>query len=302
MSITLRQLRYFVAAVETGKLSSAAAECNVSQSAVTLSLRALEDQVGVRLLDRHHSGVTLTYEGHRFLPKARDILSAVAEAMHSGSGMMQSTRGRVRIGVTYTVFGYFIGPHLARFKRRFPEIELQVEQLDRPELEKGLIDDDLDIAVLLVSNLTDARRIASQVLLPSQRRLWLPPGHRLAQEKTPSLKDVAREPYIMLTVDEAEQTTIRYWRKFKVKPTITMRTSSVEAVRTLVAAGMGVTILSDMVYRPWSLEGDRIEIRNLADHVPSMDVGLAWSMAKTLSTPVQEFRNFLQLSFARPFT
>jgi DNA-binding transcriptional LysR family regulator len=302
MSITLCQLRYFVAAVEAGKLSSAAAECNVSQSAVTLSLRTLEDQVGVKLLDRHHSGVTLTYEGHRFLPKARDILSAVAEATHSGAAMVQSTSGQVRIGVTYTVFGYFVGPHLARFKRRFPEIELQIVQLDRQELEKSLTDGNIDIAVLLVSNLTDSRRIASQVLLPSQRRLWLPPGHRLVQDKSPGLKDVASEPYIMLTVDEAEQTTLRYWRKYRQKPKVVMRTSSVEAVRTMVAAGMGVTILSDMVYRPWSLEGDRIEIRNLADHIPSMDVGLAWSMTKALSTPVQEFRNFLQLSYARHFT
>lgn len=301
MSITLRQLRYFVAAVETGKLSSAAAECNVSQSAVTLSLRTLEDQVGIKLLDRHHSGVTLTYEGHRFLPKARDILSAVAEATHSGPGMVESTRGRVRVGVTYTVFGYFIGPQLARFHRRFPEIELQVEQLDRPELEKGLIDGAIDIAVLLVSNLTDNRRIASQVLLPSQRRLWLPPGHHLAQDKAPALKDVAQEPYIMLTVDDAEQTSNRYWRKNRLKPNVVMRTSSVEAVRTMVAAGMGVTILSDMVYRPWSLEGDRIEIRNLAEHIPSMDVGLAWPKTQSLPTPVQEFRNFLQLSYARPF-
>ena len=55
------------------------------------------------------------------------------------------------------------------------------------------------------------------------------------------------------------------------------RTNSVEAVRSLVATGTGITILSDMVYRPWSLEGDKLESREIAAAIPTMDVGLAWS-------------------------
>jgi len=58
-------------------------------------------------------------------------------------------------------------------------------------------------------------------------------------------------------------------------PAVAFATSSVEAVRSMVAAGMGVTILSDMVYRPWSLEGQRIELHTLVDDIPIMDVGLA---------------------------
>jgi DNA-binding transcriptional LysR family regulator len=155
------------------------------------------------------------------------------------------------------------------------------------------------MAVMLVSNLRAHRKIGSQILLPSQRRLWLPTGHPLMQAREIRLSDVAGEPYIMLTVDEAEETAMRYWRRARAKPNVIVRTSSVEAVRTTVASGMGVTILSDMVYRPWSLEGERIEVRNLADAIPSMDVGLAWPLARELSAAAQEFRNFLQMSFAR---
>jgi DNA-binding transcriptional LysR family regulator len=61
----------------------------------------------------------------------------------------------------------------------------------------------------------------------------------------------------------------------------------------MVAAGMGVTILSDMVYRPWSLEGQRIELRQTIEGVPSMDVGLTWPKNRPLSAPAQVFRAFL---------
>jgi DNA-binding transcriptional LysR family regulator len=64
---------------------------------------------------------------------------------------------------------------------------------------------------------------------------------------------VAEEPYIMLTVDEAAQTAMKYWSQSLYRPRVTLRTSSVEAVRSMVAGGEGVAILSDMVYRPWSL-------------------------------------------------
>jgi len=300
MSITLRQLRYFVSAVDTGKLSQAAAECGVSQSAITLAVKGLEDRMGVRLLDRHPSGVTLTYQGHRFVQKARDILTAVAEATAvSHGGTAAGPSGKLHIGTTYTVLGYFVGPYLSRFKRRFPDIELDVRQMDRPELEAALIDGSIDLAVMLTSNLENTKKIASATLVPSPRRLWLGPGHHLLQQKTFRLSHLVEEPYIMLTVDEAEQSAMRYWQRVKLKPNVVLRTTSVEAVRTLVASGMGITILSDMVYRPWSLEGERIEVRHIDDVVDSMDIGIGWRVGGDLVPAAQEFRNFLQLSFSR---
>ena len=101
------------------------------------------------------------------------------------------------------------------------------------------------------------------MLIQSKRRLWLPVNHPLLQPKRVSLGDIAPAPYIMLTIDEADRTAMRYWETTRFRPTIVFRTSSVEAVRSMVATGAGVAILSDMVYRPWSLEGDRIEVRGV---------------------------------------
>jgi len=75
------------------------------------------------------------------------------------------------------------------------------------------------------------------------------------------------------------------------------RTDSVEAVRSLVATGAGVTILSDMVYRPWSLEGDKLESREISQQVPTMDVGLAWSKSAELPAPARAFIEFCRMEF-----
>jgi DNA-binding transcriptional LysR family regulator len=299
MSITLRQLRYFVAAVETGKISAAAAQCGVSQSAVTIALRDLEDRIGSLLLTRHQSGVVVTAAGHKFLNKARDIMAAVADASRGLEEEEVTTTGRLRVGVTYTVMGYFIGPHVLRFKRRFSDVMLDVVQLERPELESALIDGEIDLAIMLVSNVSNRRGISTQLLQSSPRRLWLPPGHELLKQKVVRLADVAGYPYIMLTVDEAERTALRYWRRFGYSPRVMLSTSSVEAVRSFVAGGLGITILSDMVYRPWSLESERIELRNIDDPVPSMDIGIAWKARKPWTPVTREFVHLLEASVAR---
>ncbi|HEY0340492.1 MAG TPA: LysR substrate-binding domain-containing protein, partial [Steroidobacteraceae bacterium] len=94
------------------------------------------------------------------------------------------------------------------------------------------------------------------------------------------------------------RTTANYWSASKLKPQVAFRTESVEAVRSLIAAGHGVTILSDMVYRPWSLEGDRIEVRDIAASIPTMNVGIAWSESSGLGATAQAFVDFCKMEHA----
>ncbi len=298
MSFSLKQVRYFVAAAEAGQISQAAIELNVSQSAVTAAVKQLEAMLQVSLFERHSNGVSLSYDGHRFLQHARHILAAVNEAVRASQSTHAEVAGRLKIGVTYTVAGYFLPPHLARFTRSFPEVRIELHEAPRSKIEQSLSKGALDLGVLLTANLRNRASLESLTLFRSQRRLWLPVEHPMLQADSLSLVEVAQEPYIMLTVDEASQTAQRYWRKTEHRPHIIFRTSSVEAVRSMVAAGMGITVLSDMVYRPWSLEGQRIETRSLIDNVPSMDVGLAWKRAAKLSPAANVFREFMASAFA----
>ena len=297
MTLSLKQVRYFIATADAGQVSQAAIEINVSQSAVTAAIKQLEDDLGVSLFKRLASGMALTAEGARFLQHARNIMAAVNSAARAPLTEDATRSGNIRIGVSYTVAGYFLPRHYTRFIRSYPRINSELHELPRDAIEVGLKDGSLDIAVMLVSNLQDKKHLAHETLLRSRRRLWLPVEHPLLNAEMVSLKDISREPYIMLTVDEASKTASRYWKLTRLKPNTVFKTSSVEAVRSMVADGMGITILSDMVYRPWSLEGQRIEQRSIADDIPTMDVGVAWNRDRPQTPATKSFHKFLSLSF-----
>ena len=161
------------------------------------------------------------------------------------------------------------------------------------ELRRG----ELDVAVMVISNLRDRMALQAEILEVSPYRLWLPLGHRLASADFIGINDIAAEPLIMLTIDEIEENTGKLLTALGARPHVAFRTRSVEAVRSLVATGAGVTILSDMVYRPWSLEGDKLESREVSAQIPTMDVGLAWSRSAELSAPARAFIEFCRMEF-----
>lgn len=294
--VTLRQLRYFAAAARTGRFSMAAADEHVSQSAVTNAVLALEAQLGVRLFDRHPHGVTLTPEGHNFHRRTQDILDSLDDAIREPGFQRYALRGTVRIAASYTVLGYFLPDLLARFRRRYPEVVLDLVDLDRPEIEAAVACGDVELGVALLSNVEKRDRFGHQVLVRSRRQLWTSSGHPLLSASAPSLADIARYPYILLEVDEGERSTLGYWRTHGLQPDIALRTRSMEALRGLVAHGFGVTMLSDMVYRPWSLEGRKIEAMPVIDAVPPMEAGLLWHPRATLAKPADAFRQFMMVA------
>jgi len=294
--VTLRQLRYFAAAARTGRFSMAAADEHVSQSAVTNAVLALEAQLGVRLFDRHPHGVTLTPEGHNFHRRTQDILDSLDDAIREPGFQRYALRGTVRIAASYTVLGYFLPDLLARFRRRYPEVVLDLVDLDRPEIEAAVASGDVELGVALLSNVEKRDRFGHQVLVRSRRQLWTASGHPLLSASAPSLADIARYPYILLEVDEGERSTLGYWRTHGLQPDIALRTRSMEAMRGLVAHGFGVTMLSDMVYRPWSLEGRKIEAMPVTDAVPPMEAGLLWHPRATLAKPADAFLQFMMVA------
>lgn len=134
MSVSLKQIRYFIAAAETGRISQAAIDLNVSQSAVTAAIQQLEAIVCARLLERTPAGVTVTMEGSRFLSQGRQILASVAEAVRGTHISAGPLFGTVRIGVTYTVSGYFLPRHQMRFQASFPGITVELYEAPRDVL------------------------------------------------------------------------------------------------------------------------------------------------------------------------
>ncbi|RUX80877.1 LysR substrate-binding domain-containing protein, partial [Mesorhizobium sp. M7A.F.Ca.CA.004.08.2.1] len=124
--------------------------------------------------------------------------------------------------------------------------------------------------------------------------LWLPLGHPLVGADIISIGDIASETLIMLTVDEIEENTGKLLTAIGAKPHVAFRTRSVEAVRSLVATGAGVALLPDLVYRPWSLEGDRIESRDISGSLPVVQVGMVWRRGSGLPQAARDFIGLAQ--------
>lgn len=294
MSFTLKQIRYFVSVAEFGSVSRASVELSISQSAVTEAVKELEARLGVKLFDRHHRGLETTHHGHIFLRHAKSILADVANAEKSLSAAADTVQGALNIGVTTLTAGYVLSDILSRFRRAWPSVEVSAIEDTAEYLEHLLIGGELDVAVMVVSNLKNPEALHSEILTVSPYRLWLPVGHDLAQKDSISLEDVAREPQIVLDVDEMHAQGQRLLSAFVARPKIAFRTRSVEAVRSLVASGAGVALLPDLVYRPWSLDGDRIENRDVSGKLPVVQFGLVWRRGANRSPATRAFLDVAQ--------
>ncbi len=298
MAISFKQIRYFVAAAETQKVSAAAIELGISQSAVTVAIKELEADLGVSLIRRRIGGISLTQDGLKFLNHAKNIESNLSDAIHSMKNKEAETSGRFRLGVTYTGAGYFLLPVLARFKRSYPKVTIDLVEMSRIQLERAVHQGQVDLALLIVSNLSKNHRLKYKTLMKSPRAIWLSSSHRLNKLPEISLRDLRDEPFVQFISDEAMASAQKYLTNLGFKPKIILKTTSMEAVRGMVATGAAITILASLVYRPWSLDGERVELRTAQDNIPSLDLGLAWSNRKHLSEAEIKFLDYLKLEGA----
>ncbi|MGH1356270.1 MAG: LysR family transcriptional regulator [Thalassovita sp.] len=296
--MNLRHLKYFLATAESGQVSRAATLLSISQSSVTGAIRDLETELSVELFVRSAHGMELTDAGREFLASTREILEKLDEAKKV-SKRHSAVSGTISLAATYTVLGYFLPYHLDRLAQLHPKLDIRLSELNRESIEEGLLSNRFDMAVVLTSNISNPE-LESETLLRSTRRLWVPNNHPFQRKGKVSFQEIAQEEYIMLTVDEAAHTTMKYWSGTNFQPNVKLRTSSVEAVRSMVANGQGITVLSDMVYRPWSLEGKRIGTAATEHEIPSMDVGLVWRKGAKLEQPVSILYNYFKDSYALP--
>jgi len=294
MAFTLRQLQYFIAVAEEGTVSGAAQSLSISQSAVTEAIKELEGDLGVRLFERHRRGLAITHTGHQFMRHATRILASVSDARRSFGEAEETTPGVLQLGVTSLVAGYVLSDLLSRYRRAYPSVEVSAIEDNGEYLEHLLVGGELDVAVMVISNLRDRVALQAEIFETSPYRLWLPLGHRLASADIIHASDIVPEPLIMLTVDETEEITGKLLAALGARPHVAFRTRSVEAVRSLVATGAGIALLPDLIYRPWSLEGDRIESRDISGALPVVQVGIVWRKGSSLPQAARDFVGIAQ--------
>ena len=173
-----------MAAAETGQFSAAAVQVHVTQTAITASIRELEQTLNVALFERRHaSGVELTPDGQRFMQHALSIQTAVNSAMTSPGTLQRHIRGKVRLQATSTMFGYYVIPAIAHFKVAFPDIELVMEESNIASIEANVVSGKADIGIVWLTRLQNNRDLDAVALTRSRRQLWVCSTHELLKRR-----------------------------------------------------------------------------------------------------------------------
>lgn len=294
MAFSFRQIRYFAAIAELGSLSGAAKQLNVTPSSITVGIHDLEEGLACKLFERHARGMELTVKGRQFLRHARNILDSVADARRSLEEDAAPVKGTLNLGVTTLVAGYVLAELLARYRQAFPGPAVSIIEDTREDLEHLLVGGELDAAAIILPAGGQSQALQSAIIESSPYRLWMALGHPLAKLNQVDSQALTQAPHILLATDEIAETAETRWRRLGIRPSVLLRTRSVEAVRSLVATGAGVAVLPDVAYRRWSLEGDKIEARPLADPVPPAQVGVVWRRGAAMSPALKGFLTVVQ--------
>lgn len=234
--LDLRLVRYFTAVATHRHFGRAAAELHIAQPSLSRQIRQLEAQLGARLLDRTPQGTRLTEAGEVFLPRAKALLRAAAQAAAATRAAAQPCR----ITVGYTA-GLIITPAVRNLRRQHPDADVQSLHLDWDEPRDALLDHRVDAAVTRLPLRTDELHVT--ILYDEPRMLLVPLDHRLAGKESVTLDDIAGEP-IPRMPDPAWNA---YWR-IDPRPDGSAApdgplVGAIEDKNELIAAGQAVAII-----------------------------------------------------------
>lgn len=249
--MTLERLRIFVAVAEREHVTSAARALNLTQSAVSNAIAALEAEHGVRLFDRVGRGVALNEMGRAFLPEARAVLARVAAADAVLADMSALRRGRVTIFASQTIASYWLPRRLVAFHAAHPGVELQVEIGNTREAAEAVLNGVAEIG--LVEGDVEAPALVQTRIGSDRLAVIVAPDHLWAQRRRLSASELLSSPWVMREVGSGTRSTLEEAvREAGVDPAelpVAMTLPSNEAVLAAAEAGAGATALSESVAR-----------------------------------------------------
>jgi len=297
MAFTLKQLRYFVAAAETGTVTGAARQLNISQPSVSAAIAELEESLGLDLFLRHHAqGLSLTPAGRRLQTEATDLLAHAEELRQGALDLSQRPGGEVELGCFQTFAPMRIPGMLRALKGRFPDMTVRVREEHLAGLLEGLRRGRFDIC--LTYDLGLGPEFAFETLADVPLYVMLPVRHRLAARKTVSLLDLMEEPLVLLDLPQSRDHFLSVMRGRGLEPRIAHETTSLEMVRGLVANGFGYALMHSRPQSDRALDGQRLVYRPVKEPVPPQRLGLARLAGARPTRAVQRFSEFCRDHFA----
>ena len=243
-----RQLRAFTVLARTGSFTRTAQELHLTQSAISYAMKALEEEIGCRLLDRMGKTVVLTQAGEQLLARAEKILDEMTAARLELSHLGKWGSSRLRIGASTTACQYVLPAVLREFKESFPRCAISIEPGDTPEAIESLRAHRIDLAVNLEPRREES--LEFRPLFTDELLFALSPIHPWAKAGRVPRDDIARQHYILYgKASYTFQMIEEYFREEKIVLHSLLDLGNMEAIKELVKLGLGISILA-----PWTAE------------------------------------------------
>lgn len=283
----LRHLRYFVTVAETLNFTRAAERLHIGQPPLSMQIRDLEAEIGAPLFERTRRRVELTEAGKRFLPHAHAILAQAVQAADEARRAARGEVGELRVGITSSLPYTAILPDvLGAFRRRHPEVRLQLREMFTIDQFEALEQDRLDVGLVRYDAAGAPPGIAIREIGRDPLRLVINAGHALAGQSSVAFRDLRDEEFISFPADAGTGLPAilqRLSRAAGFEPRIVQTAREATTQIGLVAAGLGLALL------PGPLECVRIpRVRYLPIDDEGADFPLAVACAERAPKPVAQ--------------
>lgn len=272
----LRHLRYFLAVAEELHFGRAAARLHLAQPPLSQQIRALEEEIGARLLERTSRRVCLTPAGAAFLERAREVLrqaeeaSRLARRIHAGEG------GELAVGFMNPVMDAVLCRALAAFRASRPGVALRLRELPTPAQCDELRAGRLDVGFIRLAAGLDLNGLDIRTVLREPYVLALPEGHRLEALAVVPLAEIAAEPLILFPRQAMPALYDAMLATLRVRggePSISQEVGGKHAALSLVAAGFGLCLVPASA-RDWARRG--VALREVEPGLPEVEMAAAW--------------------------
>jgi len=279
----LRQLEYFQAVGRLGSVTKAAEQLHVAQPSISVSVKNLEAELGVRLLDRSKKNIALTTEGFIFLQRVEYVLNSLQDAVAEMGDFRRPLKGSIKIGIT-PIMGAFLFPHaFAEFRKQNPDIGIIVVEEGslaiRSQLEKG----ELDIGILITSGVSSP--LETYPITSGQIHVCLSANNPLGEHPSIPFKWLRDQPFILFKEDTyIRQQILTECSKRHFSPRIAFSSSQIGTVLGMVAQGVGISFFLEEIVRGHAEIVSRPLFKPLF-----LEAGLAWNKKRYLSKTTQVF-------------
>jgi LysR family hydrogen peroxide-inducible transcriptional activator len=290
--ITLRQLRYFNALARQGHFGRAAEACAISQPALSMQIKDLEDALGGVLLERSPRQVALTTFGEEAAPRVRDILRLVDELEDLARASRDRLAGRLRIGMIPTIAPYLLPEVIGNLTRMHPELDIHVRETLTPKLIEELADGRLDTAIVA---LPVSEPSLVEVALFSEHFLLVRPGE---DEGKPMPSSKMLRTMRLLLLEEGHcfrDQALSFCNMQSSPPREVLDASSLSTLVQMVSAGIGVTLIPEMAVAVETRSAS-VSVTRFKNPQPSRTIGMVWRKTSPLAGQLMQFSEVVRLS------